>query len=248
MKLHRKLPIHLAVLGLLACASALLLTAFSPAQQSSKLTILVRDVSGAPLSGVNVLLYQGLNTNILPDSSRTDPDGLARFLARPGQYLVAFSEDWAQRRFIPVKEQNAGANAKQGGGFPLNLGTKNTTYFFTFVVVINGDGYLVPLIDQSRDPQQAPDPYLYDGPASGETPIDKDLIANMTIQPMATAAPVKTQAAPGSAPARQNDPIDIAVLIIAVVVAGGAVVIMWTVIWMQSRGRTGRGGRNVSDR
>jgi hypothetical protein len=233
---------------LLACLSVVLLTAFGPFVQNSKLVVMVRDIAGAPLEGISVRLFQGLTTEIVPDSVRTGPDGLARFEVRQGTYLIAFGEDWGPKRFIPLEEQNAGVNAESGGGFPVNLSDKSTEYFFTFVVVPNADGNLVPLIDLSRDPGMLPEPYLYDGPVA-EAAVNQDLIDIVTLQPMATAPQpgVSEAVSEDGTVTAQPDGIDIVVLVIGVVVAGGAVVFMWTIIFLQSRDRNG-GSRNASRR
>ncbi len=232
-----------AIAGASACALALV--GFSSGQQAAALSILVRDAAGTPLQGVSVALYSGDKARGFPNTAVTGPDGLAHFPASSGRYIIAFQGSWGPGSFIPVAQQNAGVNAPNGGGFPVTLKVVSEPILFTFVVVQNSGGALLPLIDLSRSAEAAPQPYRYDGPTTGEVVVNQKLVENLTIQPLATLPnPNAAAAATIASEPETTGTGNIMGLVLALLVAGGAVIFFWTAVWRQSRNRRG-GDRRV---
>ena len=234
-----KLVSILAVIALLTCAH-------SPLQQESvDLTILVRDVAGAPMGGVTILLYREGPPRTLVITTETDVDGFAEMAVAPGGYVLVFSGNWQGHPFISPGQQNAGVlTSGDVGGFGLYLDPCTDRIRFMFVITEDALGQLVPRFDLSRRPEQLPQPYTYDDASTGEVAVREPVapleMAPLVVSPetLATLPDAAQEPAPEAASGETGGKglvgLAVAVGVVVVIAAG-----LWVMVVFQFRQRRG---------
>jgi hypothetical protein len=204
------------------------------------LDILVRDIGGTPLEDVLITLYHPPTMKTI--DQETERDGVAHFMAAPGNYLLLFQPRAGQWSFISDEDQNAGAMTSGNvGGFALYLDPESPSYSFQFVVVRNEEHRLVPLVDISEGAIASPEPYTYDGRISDEVMNKAPEMPPLVLEPL-IRQPASSQAtAPAGGQGQATQTADTAPgggwvgLIVAAIVSGLAVVTMWAMIFAQAR-------------
>ena len=213
------------------------------------------------MQAVEVQLYSTERSYRLVDSAYTLADGTARFRAEENKsYLVTFVGNWGGAAIIPPDYQNAGAStAGQQGGFMIHLTPQEEYYLFTFVFVMNTEGFLVPLFDLSRSAQSEPEPFTYENIASDEVYIiPEEERAPLIMTPLLEAVGVEGQGEQDDDNLQQ--PVQELVtsqeesseaetdsgligLIMVTIIVGTVVLVLWIMIIVQTR--RSRGARHV---
>jgi hypothetical protein len=224
------------------------------------LTVLVRDVAGTPMRGVEIELFEIGPPHRTVATRYTDVGGQAAFEVTPGlRYLVTLTGSWNGKRFIPASEQNAGvfeSGAISGGtgGFGVYLDPSTTFYLFTFVVAENEAGRLVPFFDMTRDPARPPEPFTYENiegnevrviPPESQPPV---IFAPLVTPEAATesggAGPTIEEGAPVpesgentevTNSAKLSNIVGIIILVLGVLLVLGAIGVMWYLIYVGAR-------------
>ena len=130
--------------------------------QRGDLTIVVRDLNGAPLGGVtiNLLYEQDDGTRAPLGTYQTNQSGLVvlRHTAW-GHYIVQFLSAPPGQRIQPVEAQNMGAiddTNGTGGGYGVYFADQLTRR----EMFVLGDGAeAIPFFDMASDPSQQPEPF-----------------------------------------------------------------------------------------
>lgn len=230
---------------------ALLLTVGHTNQQVARiLNIVVRDINGNPLPGVNVLLREPGSYVWEFVEVVTDENGVATFEIDKFEYIVTFEGFWGGRPFIRAENQNAGIlSTDEYGGFGVYLDPAEATYQVLFVVGLDEDDDLVPLFDLAESVDDVPEPYLYEDTDTLEADINPEaIVGDVAFEPLVTPVAVVTEEVIAEADEtaeedkRQNPLITTIVLIFGLIVSLAVLALMWFNLYMQSRGG-GAGGK-----
>jgi len=130
--------------------------------QRGDLTIVVRDLNGAPLGGVTInLLYEqddGARTPL--GTYQTNQSGLVVLKHTAwGRYIVQFLSAPSGQRIQPVDQQNMGAlddTNGAGGGYGVYFADQFTR---REMFVLGNGPEAIPYFDMASDPSQQPEPF-----------------------------------------------------------------------------------------
>jgi hypothetical protein len=182
-----------------------------PTPAGEPVTLVVRDGAGNGLAGIAIDIALVGPPHEAYGTCTTDSNGECQLSLPASDYTLTF-KDWQGTSFGAASSQNQGPVEEAGEllseGFGLHIEPLGQTQTYLFVIARDTSGSLVPLWDNARSRDQAPDPYiasqqqgtltlgpLAPGTASTATPqvivsgYDSTTVPTATGIPATTAAP-----------------------------------------------------------